>query len=121
MKKLHHERLSSNLMAAKEAGVRIGLGSDSFCADLTPFGVQSLNELKALVGVGLSEMDAIVAATRSGAEILRIENRTGTLERGKSADLLVLRENPLDDIDSVNQENLLLIMKEGKLVKDALS
>ena len=121
MKKLHHERLSSNLMAAKEAGVRIGLGSDSFCADLTPFGVQSLNELKALVGVGLSEMDAIVAATRSGAEILRIENRTGTLERGKSADLLVLRENPLDDIDSVNEENLLLIMKEGKLVKDALS
>ncbi len=35
--------------AAKTAGVRIGLGSDSFCSEITPYGEQSLNELKALV------------------------------------------------------------------------
>lgn len=117
---LQHERLSANLMAAKEAGVRIGIGSDSFCQDITPFGEQTLNEVKALVGAGLGEMEAIVAATRSGAEILRIEDTAGTIEPGRSADLLVLHENPLEDIAHLGEPNMLLIMKEGRLVKGAL-
>ncbi len=118
--KLQQERLSANLMAAKEAGVRIGVGSDSFCTGLTPFGEQTLNEVKALVGAGMSEMEALVAATKAGAEILRVDDVTGTIERGKSADLLVLRENPLEDIARINEQNMLLIMKEGRLVKDLL-
>jgi imidazolonepropionase-like amidohydrolase len=117
---LHHERLSANLMAAKEAGVRIGVGSDAFCTGLTPFGEQTLNEVKALVGAGMTEMEAIVAATRSGSEILRIDDVAGTIERGKSADLLVLRENPLEDIAALSEPNMLLIMKEGRTVKDLL-
>jgi imidazolonepropionase-like amidohydrolase len=43
--KLHHERLSANLMRAKKAGVRIGVGSDSFCTGFTPFGQQTLHEV----------------------------------------------------------------------------
>jgi imidazolonepropionase-like amidohydrolase len=116
--RLHHERLSANLMRAKEAGVRIGVGSDSFCTGLTPFGAQTLNEVKALVGAGMTEMEAIVAATKSGAEILRVEDVTGTLEKGKSADLLVLHGNPLENIGSLSEENMQLIMKEGRPVKD---
>lgn len=116
---LHHQRLSANLMAAKEAGVRIGVGSDAFCTGLTPFGEQTLNEVKALVGAGMTEMEAIVAATRSGSEILRIDDVAGTIEPGKSADLLVLRENPLEDIAALSEPNMLLIMKEGRTVKDA--
>ena len=77
IRRLHHERLSANLMAAKAAGVRIGVGSDAYCTGLTPFGRQTLDEVHALAGAGLSEMEAIVAATRSGAEILRIEQLTG--------------------------------------------
>jgi imidazolonepropionase-like amidohydrolase len=118
--RLHHERLASNLMRAKEAGVRIGVGSDSFCTDLTPFGAQTLNEVQALVGAGMTEMEAIVAGTKSGAEILKIEDVTGTLEKGKAADFIVLRGNPLDDIGVVSEENMLLIMKEGKPVKNLL-
>lgn len=117
---LQHERLSANLMAAKEAGVRIGVGSDSFCEEITPFGDQTLNEVKALVGAGLTASEAIVAATRSGAEILRIEDTAGTIEPGRSADLLVLRENPLEDIGRLTEPNMLLIMKEGRLVKGDL-
>ncbi|MBI2237599.1 MAG: amidohydrolase family protein, partial [Actinobacteria bacterium] len=120
--KLHRDRLSANLMAAKEAGIRIGVGSDSFCTGLTPYGEQTLNEVevKALVAAGMSEMEALVAATRAGAEILRIDRVTGTVERGKSADLLVLREDPLKDIARISEENMLLVMKEGRLVKNLL-
>ncbi len=117
---LHHERLAANLMRAKEAGVRIGVGSDAYCTGLTPFGKQTLDEVKALVAAGLTEMEAIVAATRSGAEILKIEDVTGTIEEGKSADLLVLEGNPLDDIGAIAAAEMVLIMKEGRPVRDAL-
>ncbi len=117
---LHRERLSANLMAAKEGGVRIGVGSDAFCTGLTPFGEQTLSEVKALVEAGMSEMEAIVAATRSGSEILRIDDVTGTIEKGKSADLLVLREDPLSDIARLSEQNMLFIMRAGRPVKNLL-
>jgi Imidazolonepropionase and related amidohydrolases len=120
LKRLHHERLSQNLMRAKEAGVRIGVGSDSYCTGETPFGEQTLNEVKALVHAGLTEMEAIVAGTKSGAEILKIEDVTGTLVPGKSADLLVLRTNPLDDIAAIDEDNMTLILKEGQVAKNLL-
>ncbi|MCF8069784.1 MAG: amidohydrolase family protein [Desulfobacterales bacterium] len=115
------ERLSSNLMAAKAAGVRIGLGSDSFCNEITPYGEQSLNELKALVEYGMSSMEAIVAATKNGSEILKIDDITGTLEIGKSADLIILQNNPLDDINFVSESGMLAIMKEGKFIKNLIN
>ncbi len=117
VRRMHHAHLSANLMAAKNAGVRIGVGSDSYCTDLTPFGPQTLNEVHALVRAGLTEMEALVAATRSGAEILRIEDRVGTIEPGKVADLLVLTENPLDDIANLSQPNMAMIFSGGRLVQ----
>lgn len=120
MLRLLHERLSANLMGARDAGVRIGVGSDSFSTDLTPYGQQTLEEVQALVGAGLSEMEALVAATRSGAEILRIDDVTGTIEHGKTADMLVLRRNPLEDITALDASEMLLIIKEGRAVKNDL-
>lgn len=120
LRRLLHERLSANLMMAKAAGVRIGVGSDAYCTGTTPFGLQTLQEVHALVGAGLSEMEAIVAATRSGAEILRIEDITGTIESGKAADLLVLAADPLTGITQLARENMVLIMAGGKAVKNDL-
>jgi imidazolonepropionase-like amidohydrolase len=68
----------------------------------------------------MSEMEAIVAATRSGAEILQIEQVTGTIEPGKAADLLVLAADPLTDITKLARENMVLIMAGGQAVKDDL-
>jgi imidazolonepropionase-like amidohydrolase len=65
-------------------------------------------------------MEAIVAATRSGAEILRIEEITGTIEPGKAADLLVLGSNPLADITKLARENMVLIMAGGQAVRNGL-
>lgn len=66
---------------------------------------------------GLTEMETILAATKNGAEMLKIDDITGTLEQGKFADLLVLSKNPLDDIHNVCTENMEIIMKEGIFVK----
>ena len=120
LRSIHWERLSQNLLAARDAGVRIGLGSDSFCTELTPFGAQSLNELHAMVRAGLTEMEALVAATKNSAEILRIERETGTVTVGKSADFIVLKGNPLDEITRVVEPEMLAIVKEGSFVKNAL-
>ncbi len=47
---------------------------------------------------GLSNMEVIVAATLENARFFRIEKRLGTIEKAKIADLILLRENPLEDI-----------------------
>jgi len=54
-------------------------------------------ELEQMVQAGLTPMQVLVAATRSGAEFLNAKD-LGTLQTGKWADLIVLSRNPLDDI-----------------------
>jgi imidazolonepropionase-like amidohydrolase len=110
-------RIIDNLKNAKEKGIRITVGSDSFCSSLTPYGKYTITEMYALNNAGFSEMEAIVTATKNGAEMLRIDDITGTLEADKFADILVLDENPLDDIKNLNSDNMKMIMKEGKFVK----
>src|SRR5206468_12376186 len=111
---------SGSLLMAKGAGVRIGAGSDAYCTGLRPFGLQTLNAVHALAAAGMSEMEAIVAATRSGAQILQLEQVTGTIEPGKAADLLVLAANPLADIAKLARENMVLVMADGQVVKNEL-
>jgi len=57
--------------------------------------------LQEMVDAGLTPMQAIVAATKSGAEFLKAAE-LGTLQRGKWADLIVLEKNPLDDIKNTH-------------------
>jgi imidazolonepropionase-like amidohydrolase len=56
-------------------------------------------ELADMVAAGMTPSQVLVAATRTAAEILRLD-RHGTLAAGKSADFVVLDANPLDDITS---------------------
>ena len=57
----------------------------------------------AAVLAGVPVPKVIMAATRNGAEFLKIANETGTLEAGKSADFIVLDANPLDDITNTRK------------------
>lgn len=66
---------------------------------------------------GISNMDTIVAATKDGAEMLKVGDITGTLEAGKFADLLVIEGNPLEDIRAIAVDNMEIIMKEGAFVR----
>ena len=110
-------RIVGNLQKANAKGIRITVGSDSFCSTLTPYGKYAITEMYALNKAGLTEMETIMAATKNGAEMLKIDNITGTLEIGKFADLLVINGNPLEDIHNISVENMEVIMKEGTFVK----
>lgn len=113
-------RIIENLQNANNKGIRIVVGSDSFCSSLTPYGKYAITEMYTLNKSGLTEMETLVAATKNGAEMLRIDDITGTLENGKFADLLVLDGNPLKDIHNVAVEKMEVIMKEGSFVKNLI-
>lgn len=110
-------RTIANFQSAKDAGIRIVVGSDSFCSQLTPYGEYSLKEIYAINKAGLTPMETIVAATRDGADMLKVLDITGTLEEEKWADLIVLEKNPLDDIENIRKENMAMVMKEGNFIK----
>jgi imidazolonepropionase-like amidohydrolase len=77
-------------------GVRITLGTDGN----RPWGPHE--EMEDMVLAGMTPMQVIVAATRNGAEFMRLTD-AGTLEAGKSADFIVLDANPLDDITNTRK------------------
>lgn len=111
-------RITDNLLNANKKGIRITVGSDSFCSTLTPYGKYAITEMYALNKAGLTNMEVLMAATKNGAEMLRIDDITGTLEPGKFADLLVINGDPLQDMKAVATDNMQVIMKEGEFVKD---
>jgi imidazolonepropionase-like amidohydrolase len=56
-----------------------------------------------LTQAGMSPMEAILAATQTAARILRLDDKLGTLEEGKIADLLIVEGNPAQDIEQLKQ------------------
>lgn len=111
-------RVYANLRKAKNKGIGLTIGSDSFCSSLTPYGTTAIGEIYSFVEkAGISAMDTIMAATKVGAEMLKVDKITGTLEPEKFADLLVLNGNPLENIRAIAVDNMDMIMKEGKFIK----
>jgi imidazolonepropionase-like amidohydrolase len=86
-----------NTERLKNAGVRLVLGSDAAGDSNRWIGLTAHMELENFVAAGFTPGEAIVAATRTAAEVLRL-NQLGTVATGKSADFIVLDANPLDDI-----------------------
>ena len=82
-----------NLARNREAGMKIGMGTDSGVS----VGWTTHTELRDMAQCGLSPMEVIVAATQVNAEILRLDD-LGTVSAGKSASFVVLDANPLDDV-----------------------
>ena len=97
------------LMRANKAGVKITPGSDS-----NPVGEIGLLEIEMLVLWGLTEMEAITAATRNSAEASGMLDDLGTIESGKIADLIVIKGDPLENIS--NLRTLRMVFKDGKPV-----
>jgi imidazolonepropionase-like amidohydrolase len=85
-----------NLAKLSAAGVRIALGTDGN----TPYAPHI--EMEDMVAAGMTPMQVIVAATRNGAEFLRM-NDAGTIEAGKTADFIVLDANPVENITNTRR------------------
>jgi imidazolonepropionase-like amidohydrolase len=118
LRKIHQARDKSveSLSHAYRAGCRIGSGSD-LLGDMAAYRPLEL-ELKGQV---MTPMDVLVSATRVNAELLRLDDRIGTVEPGKEADLIAVAGNPLDDLRVFQDpERLHLVMKAGAVYRQRL-
>lgn len=109
-------RTYANLRRAYEMGITVTIGSDSF-SFVTPYGYVSIDEMYDFVDkVGIPILDAIKAATSNGAKMLGKEDEFGSLEAGKSADLLVVKGDVVRDIHALTPDAMEVIMKGGDIV-----
>ena len=98
-----------SLQRALKAGLMIASG-----ADQAPSSEMALREIEHLVKAGMTEMEALTAATRTSADLCGLGDRLGTVEVGKLADLIAVSANPLEDISNIRM--LKLVLKGGKLI-----
>lgn len=94
------------------AGVRIAFGTDVGGFPWTE--IPQANEFRLLTRYGMSPLDAIRSATVESAELLHVDGEVGVVEAGAFADLIALRDNPLDDISAL--ERVDAVMKGGIVV-----
>jgi len=104
------EAHTDSISRAIDAGVKIAMGTDS---GVGPHG-QNLRELGLMVDAGLTPTQALVATTKTAAELLGVEDDLGTIQEGKLADLVVVDGDPLDV--SQLQANICGVYKSGELV-----
>jgi imidazolonepropionase-like amidohydrolase len=104
-----------SIRRAHAAGVKIAMGTD---AGVMPHGT-NLRELGLMVDIGMTPMQAIVATTKVAAECLGWQERLGTLEAGKLADVVVATKDPLADVRALEDTAAIaLVMQGGVVVKE---
>jgi imidazolonepropionase-like amidohydrolase len=107
----------ARLQRARKAGVPIAAGSDMYLTmPRQNRGQASLNVLEAYSDEGMPPMEIIRAATRNAAELLGWQDRIGTLEKGKFADIVAVPGNPLKDTAVLQHANF--VMKGGVVIKN---
>jgi imidazolonepropionase-like amidohydrolase len=103
-----------SIRMAMAADVRIGSGSDLLGEPMR----EKARELVLQARV-MGPMGAIVAATKTNAELFGMANRIGTVEEGKVADVIVVDGDPLADIGVLaDASRVRVVVKEGDVVKD---
>lgn len=96
---------------AYKSGVKIAFGTDS---GVSPHG-QNAREFELMVAGGMPPMKAIQSATLEAARLLKIEQKLGTVEANKTADIVAVQGNPLENIRLL--QSVVFVMKEGVVYK----
>ena len=97
---------------AVKMGVKISFGTD---AAVFPHG-QNAKEFKLMVDLGMTPVDALKSATSVDADLFGIAQKTGTLEKGKLADIVAMPGDPTTDITAT--ERVFFVMKDGKIIRN---
>ncbi len=105
--------ITETFAKAFKAGVNIAFGTDTA---VSPHG-DNLKELQYMVEAGMPAYEAIKSGTVGSSRLLRIDDKFGTIEDGKMADIIAGDGNPLDDITLM--QNVSFVMKDGVVHKDA--
>jgi imidazolonepropionase-like amidohydrolase len=109
------KRHQASVHAAIESGVTIAMGTD---AGVGAHG-ENGRELALMCQAGMTPMQAIEATTRVPAEVLRKQDRLGTLSAGRVADLVAVEGDPLADIGLFSDRSRVrLVVKDGRVVHD---
>ena len=105
---------------ARSLGVVVAVGTDSSYGDRDDYGrVRVGHEIQELMGCGFTPLEAITAATFNAAQVLGVEGRTGSIQVGLEADLLVVDRDPR--IDSSTLFEPLLVVSDGRIELDRLA
>jgi len=113
-------RHESSFKKARQSRIPIALGTDAG----TPFNYHGENaqELARMVALGMSPMETIIAATSGAAELLGIEGIVGTVQAGKTADLILVEGNPLKHIGLLQDKARIAgVMQAGRFVSGPLA
>jgi imidazolonepropionase-like amidohydrolase len=102
----------ANFHKAVNAGVKIGFGTD---IGVCRFGTNA-REFSLMVENGMTPLQAIQAATTADADLLGVSSRLGSITKGKLADIIAVRGDPLRDVRML--EDVRFVMKEGRVYKE---
>lgn len=108
------ETALKNLKKLNDAGILIAMGTDSGATPVRAQGFSEHLELELMVQAGLTPLQAITSGTRNAAKVLKIDQKYGTIAKGKIADLLITDANPATDIK--NTRKIFAVYKAGKEV-----
>lgn len=104
-------QIQDTFAKAYKKGVKIAFGTD---AGVFPHG-ENYREFVYMTEVGMPNLEAIQSATLNAAQLLGMEDKLGTLESGKLADIIAVHGNPAEDILALKE--VVFVMKDGKIFK----
>jgi imidazolonepropionase-like amidohydrolase len=115
MRKMEDSTIAQREVFARavKAGVKQAFGTDS---GVYPHGMGT-RQFATMVGLGMSPMEAIRSGTIVAAELMGWEDRVGSLQAGRYADLVAVEGDPLEDLDLLNE--VALVMKGGEVIRAA--
>jgi imidazolonepropionase-like amidohydrolase len=111
------ENAIANLKRFVEAGGKVATGTD-FDGYITPFQLgMPILEMQLMQDAGMTIEQIILASTKNAAYVCNMEEELGTLEPGKIADIIAVKENPLEDLEAL--QTIQLVIHNGRIIRIA--